>query len=170
MIYLGQNNEEKKDVISKYSKDNNIDKIYFISPKHYKFNLDSNLNYEIIEWDNVIMYKFFYRLLQEININSLVVINECLVKKQRRGDLTYNCIRHYLNQAGHQLIFQYLPIIDEVKDFYTLIDFDTKSMWKLITDKSIFTKTKVPAIFSTIHITISPTSKFVMKYREKMCF
>ena len=67
------------------------------------------------------MYKYFYRLLQEINKNSLIVLNECL-KKQNRYDLTYNCIRRYILQTNHRIIFNYYPIIREEKDFMILYD------------------------------------------------
>ena len=75
------------------------------------------------------MYKFFYRLLQEIDGKTLVVVNGCL-RTQNRNDLTYNCIRHFLAQTEHRLVFQYLPIIDGAEDFMTLFDFDTRSQWK----------------------------------------
>src|SRR5690606_4156168 len=44
--------------------------------------------------------------------------------------LTYNCIRNFLNQTTHQLVFQRLPIIDTIEDFMVLFDFDTRSRWK----------------------------------------
>jgi hypothetical protein len=59
----------------------------------------------------------------------LLVINECL-RTQNRYDLTYNCIRQFLQQTRHQLIFQYLPMIDGIEDFMILFDFDTRSQWK----------------------------------------
>ena len=65
-----------------------------------------------------------------------IIINECL-RKQNRYDLTYNCIRHFLNQTDHQIIFQYLPIIDKFEDFFILFDFDTKTKWKGKKDKEL---------------------------------
>ena len=59
--------------------------------------------------------------MQEINKNSLIVLNECL-KKQNRYDLTYNCIRRYILQTNHRIIFNYYPIIREEKDFMILYD------------------------------------------------
>lgn len=128
MICLGYNNEEKKTTIDKYCEDHNIDKIYLFSPKRFQVECSHPLH-EVIEWSDIIMYKYYYRLLQEIDGNSLIVINECL-RTQNRHDLTYNCLRLYLQQAGYQIIFQYLPIIDTIDDFMVLFDFDTKSRWK----------------------------------------
>ena len=59
------------------------------------------------------------------------MINECL-RTQNRYDLTYNCLRNYLNQTVHQIIFQNLPIIDTMDDFMVLFDFDTRSRWKRV--------------------------------------
>lgn len=75
------------------------------------------------------MYRTYYRLLQEIDRRTLVVVNECL-RTQNRHDLTYNCIRLYLQQAGHRLVFQWLPLIDTPEDFGVLFDFATRSQWK----------------------------------------
>ena len=61
---------------------------------------------EFIEWADIIEYRYYYRLLQEIGSKTLVVVNECL-RTQARHDLTYNCMRLFLNQTDHRLIFQY---------------------------------------------------------------
>ena len=128
MIYLGLIPEQKQAVINTYCAEHDIEKVFILSPSKFYF---ASLfeNTEIIEWNEIILYKFFYRLLQEINGKSLIVINECL-RTQKRHDLTYNCIRHFLNQAKHQLIFQWLPFIDDMQDFMILYDFDTLSRWK----------------------------------------
>ena len=52
------------------------------------------------------------------------------MRTKNRHELTYNCIRLYLDQAGHRLIFQALPLIEDVEDFAILFDFDTQSRWK----------------------------------------
>ena len=75
------------------------------------------------------MYVTFYRLVQEIDSETLIVLSEAL-RNQNRYDLTYNCIRNFLNRTDHRLIFQYLPQIDTVDDFMILFDFDTHSRWK----------------------------------------
>ena len=82
-----------------------------------------------IEYKEVIMYRTFYPLLEEIDKGYLLVVNE-FMRTRNRSDLTYNCLRHYLNQCGHQIIFEYFPFIEEVSDFMILLDFDTKSKHK----------------------------------------
>lgn len=128
MICLGLNAEEKRNRIAEYRAQHNITKTYVLSPKKFSFNPGCE-NSETIEWADIIMYRYFYRLVQEIDAHSLVVINECL-RTQNRYDLTYNCIRHFLNQTRHQLIFQHLPFINDREDFMILFDFDTRSQWK----------------------------------------
>ena len=111
MIYIGEQNKEK--IIQDYIKTNSIDRVYVIGD-------DLGIG-EHIKFSDTIMYKYFYRLLQEINKTSLIVLNECL-RKQNRYDLTYNCIRRYCLQTDHILIFNYYPIIKEEQDFMILYD------------------------------------------------
>ncbi len=128
MIYLGLDNQAKDWRIVEYCAEREIEKVIILSPAKFAPSCSFD-NHEIIEWAEIIQYKFFYRLLQEINNRTLVVVNECL-RTQNRYDLTYNCIRHCLNQTTHQLIFQCLPLIDSIEDFMVLFDFDTRSRWK----------------------------------------
>lgn len=114
-IYIGEYNKAK--IVNEYISDNKIDKVYIIGDD---IEIDFE-NKENIKFSDTIMYKYFYRLLQEINKNSLIVLNECL-KKQNRYDLTYNCIRRYMLQTDHRLIFNYFPIIKEQEDFMILYD------------------------------------------------
>ena len=127
MIALGLDNQQKSSEVARYRAAHDISRIVCISPEKFKHEFAAGV--EHVEWTEVIQYKHFYRLLQEIDGNTLVVVNECL-RTQNRYDLTYNCIRHFLNQTRHQLVFQYLPIIDTVEDFMVLFDFDTQSRWK----------------------------------------
>lgn len=127
MIFLGLDDKQKSVEVSRYCEDHGITRVVCISPA--KFRCELAVEAEHIEWAEVIQYKFFYRLLQEIDKNTLVVVNECL-RTQNRYDLTYNCIRHFLNQTRHQIVFQYLPVIDTIEDFMVLFDFDTRSQWK----------------------------------------
>jgi hypothetical protein len=128
VIYLGLDNTSKVATVTSYCDTHAIRKVVVITPQPFRFAC-SFPNTEYVSWEEVILYKFFYRLLQEIDHQTLVVVNECL-RTQNRSDLTYNCIRHYLNQTNHQLVFQYLPIIDTLDDFMILFDFDTRSRWK----------------------------------------
>lgn len=127
MICLGKTIEQKCQILQDYVRVNGISKGFILSPR--KFNFSCNLEAEWIEYTDIIEYKYFYRLLQEIDRNTLVVVNECL-RTQNRYDLTYNCMRHFLNQAGHQVVFQWLPFIDDIEDFMILFDWDTRSQWK----------------------------------------
>jgi hypothetical protein len=128
MILLGLDNQKKDERIREYCAEHGISKVFILSPSKFRF-VSSFPETEHIEWAEIIQYKFFYRLLQEINKSTLVVVNECL-RLQNRNDLTYNCIRHFLNQTAHQIVFQYLPLIEDIEDFMILFDFDTRSRWK----------------------------------------
>jgi hypothetical protein len=143
MIFLGSSIEEKKQAIAKYCSEHGISKVKIFSPKKFDFEYEA----EHIEYADIIRYIFFYRMIQEIDGDTLVVINECL-RTQNRHELTYNCLRNFLNQTKHQLIFQYLPLIDTFDDFMTLFDFDTRSQWKR--DKWS------PKLLSEIDIRVSP--------------
>ena len=107
MIYIGLSDKDKIPIIREYVKDNNIAQLIVISADEFPLDIDAHH----IKFSDTIMYKVFYPLLQEINKQTLVVINECL-RTQNRYDLNYNCIRQYLNLTDHQIVFQYLPLID----------------------------------------------------------
>lgn len=128
VIFIGCKAPQKNDEILRYCDIEGIKKVLILSPKKFIFNCGFP-NCEFIEYSQIVEYKYFYRLLQEIDHQTLVIVNECL-RTQNRYDLTYNCIRHFLNQAAHQIIFQYLPIIESMEDFMILFDFDTKSRWR----------------------------------------
>lgn len=120
MIYLGDT--DKNAVITEFLNSNNIQKIYVIGDD---LNIDFE-NKEYIKFSDVIMYKYYYRLLQEINNNTLIILNECL-KKQNRYELSYNCIRRYVMQTENVIVFNFLPIINNEKDFAILYDFIQKN-------------------------------------------
>lgn len=128
MIYLGKDNLAKSNVLSEYVKASGVRKVFILSPEKFRFDYAGEA-VEWVGWADIIKYRFFYRLLQEIGNDVLVVVNECL-RTQNRYDLTYNCIRNFLNQTRHVIIFQYLPIIESIEDFMILFDFDTRSRWR----------------------------------------
>ena len=128
MIHLGLSPSSKAERIAAYCAKHAIRKVFLLSPKRFAFPLQVEA-WEAIDWLEIIKYRTFYRLLQEIDSDVLVVVNECL-RLQNRNDLTYNCIRQFLNQTKHVLVFQTLPLIDEPQDFMILFDFATKSKWK----------------------------------------
>lgn len=155
MIYLGLNNSEKNARIRDYCAAYSIERVILLSPAKFRFDC-SFAAHEHIEWAEIIQYKFFYRLVQEINPKTLVVVNECL-RTQNRYDLTYNCIRHFLNQTRHQLIFQYLPLIDSADDFMILFDFATRSQWKREkVHPELLTETRIEA--APVSLTLNPVA------------
>ena len=129
MIRLGLSDEDKRMVVARYVADHAIRHVVIIAPSRFRLDAIDVPSHEHVEWSEVILYKFYYRLLQSIDRNTLIVVNECL-RTQDRNDLTYNCIRNYLQQTPHQIVFQYMPILDRVEDFAILLDFDTRSRWK----------------------------------------
>jgi len=142
MIYLGYDIGEKIDIIDSYCRDNDINQIFLFSPNKFKISCNFEKS-ELIEYANIIMYKYYYRLLQEIDHGTLLVVNECL-RTQNRNDLTYNCLRNFLNQTDHQIIFQNIPLIDTKEDFMILFDFDTKSRWKRTAfDRKLFHESNI---------------------------
>lgn len=129
MIRIGLNNQEKQQVINEYLANHDIKKVYVFYPEKFPFPLESSVATEHIEYGDIIMYKFFYRLLEEINDNSLLIFNECL-RTQKRSDLTYNCAHHYCNQTSHKIVFEYFPFIEQYEDFMILLDFLNKGRYK----------------------------------------
>lgn len=128
MIFLGLDDPAKDAEIVRYCAEHAIRKVVVFSPAKYR-RACSFPTHEHVEWAEIITYKFYYRLLQEIDSHTLLVVNECL-RTQSRYDLTYNCLRNFMNQTSHVLVFQHLPIIDTFDDFAVLFDFATRSRWK----------------------------------------
>ena len=123
MIYLGLSDKEKQKELKRIKDDFNPANGVIFSPS--KFAIQSP-EFENVGYTDIIKYRYFYRLLNEIDKKTIVVVNECM-RTQNRNDLTYNCLRHYIHQAGLVVVFQWLPIIENDKDFFILFDFDTDS-------------------------------------------
>lgn len=162
MIYIGYSDDDKRRIVGQYVADNDIAKTVVISPEKFPLLIDGADN---VAYEQTIMYVTFYRLLQEIDGRTLVVLSECL-RTQNRYDLTYNCIRHYLNQTPHQLVFQQLPQIDERDDFMILFDFVTRSRWKrqkfdvgLISENARVYVRPLPVGFTAVPVPTSPSTK-----------
>lgn len=126
MIYIGYEDAAKQEIIEAYRRTHDVRRVVVISGDACPLPIPAT---DQVKYSDVIMYVTFYRLLQEIDRQTLVVLNECL-RIQNRYDLSYNCIRNYLNQTNHQIVFQWLPQIDEQDDFMILFDFATQSRWK----------------------------------------
>lgn len=122
MIYIGYKNNEKQRIINEYCQKNKISKIYIFYFKdfEYKYNI-SNIEIEYIEYKSIEMYKYFYRLIEEIDNNSLLVFDECM-RTQNRNELIYNCAHHYSNQSCNKIVFEYFPIIDDKENIMILFD------------------------------------------------
>lgn len=163
MIYIGFENSQKSSIVNQYRQQNGIEHTVVIySDRVPKAEYD---NVEYVTYDESITYVVFYRLLQEVGNNTLIVIDECL-RTQNRYELTYNCIRHFLAQTKHQIIFQRLPQIDGKDDFMILFDFDTQSRWKgrkfdinLILDNSRVVVNPIGISFRWINVCTSQSTK-----------
>jgi hypothetical protein len=172
MIGIGYTDAEKRETIARYQAEHAIRQTIVISADDFPLHIPGA---EAVDYSQVIMYVTFYRLLQEITPDTLLVLNECL-RTQNRYDLAYNCIRNYLNMTTHQLIFQQLPQIDTREDFMVLFDWDTRSRWKrqhfdadLIRDEALVDVRPLPLRFEAVPV---PTSKATQnsyaKEREKL--
>jgi len=126
MIYLGYSTAEKQQIVADYCAVHAIKQTVVIAPDRFPLSVAGA---DQVRYADVIMYVTFYRLLQAIERDTLIVLHECL-RTQNRYDLAYNCIRNYLNRTAHCLVFQTLPQIDERDDFMVLFDWVTQSRWK----------------------------------------
>ncbi|NLZ53022.1 MAG: hypothetical protein GX892_07740 [Thermoanaerobacteraceae bacterium] len=130
MIRIGLDDDVKQNIITDYIYKNKIKKVFIFYYKDFPLNYtNDNVAIEHIEYSDIIMYKFFYRLLEEIDNYVLLVFNECL-RTQNRSELTYNCAHHYCNQTQHKIIFEYFPFIEDSQDFMILLDFQNKYKYK----------------------------------------
>jgi len=129
VIHLGLDDAAKQRVLTRYCRDHGVRKVVVFAPARFRPALDLGVPTDHVEWAEIIEYRHYYRLLQEIDRQTLLVVNECL-RTQNRHELTYNCLRLFLQQTDHRVIFQYLPLVDTWEDFAVLFDLDTKSRWK----------------------------------------
>lgn len=130
MIRIGLGKLQKQKEIQKIVDNNEIKKVYVFYFKKFKYEYSlKNTEVEYIEYSDIIMYKYFYRLLEEIDKTSLIVCDE-IMRTQKRNDLTYNCMHHYINQCGVVAVFEYFPIIDDKENMMILFDFNTPQKYK----------------------------------------
>lgn len=129
MIRIGLSAQEKQEVIDDYLAKHSIRKVFVLYWKRFKPRFAVPCESEYVEYKDIIMYKFFYRLLEEIDNDCLIVVDECM-RTQNRSELTYNCAHHYLNQTEHRIIFEYFPFIEDKADFMILLDFLSKGKYK----------------------------------------
>lgn len=129
MIRIGLSAREKQKEINNYLEQNEIKKIFCFYFKGFPVKYKVDIEIEYIEYADIEMYKFFYRLLEEIDNKSLIIMDGCM-RTQNRSELIYNCAHHYLNQTPHRLIFEFFPIIENKNDFMILLDFENKGKFK----------------------------------------
>lgn len=129
MIRIGLSQREKQKEVSEYLSKNNIKKVFCFYYKDFPVEYKIECPIEYIEYADIEMYKFFYRLLEEIDDGSLIIMDGCM-RTQNRSELIYNCAHHYLNQTPHKMIFEFFPIIDTKEDFMILLDFENKGKYK----------------------------------------
>ena len=127
MIYIGLKDTDKRREIAAYAAEHGIKSIYIFYPE--KFPLPYPEATKHVEYKEIIMYRTFYPLLEEIGPDSLLVFNE-IMRTQNRSDLTYNCAHHYCNQTPHKLVFQHFPFIEDKNDFMILLDLLDKGRFK----------------------------------------
>lgn len=170
MIRIGLSQREKQREITEYINNHDIKKIFCFYFKKFPVKYKVSCEIEYIEYADIEMYKFFYRLLEEIGNNSLIVMDGCM-RTQNRSELIYNCAHHYLNQTPHHIIFEFFPIIDTKDDFMILLDFENKGKYKgksfdysYLYDEDIKMK---PFKVKMDLISVSITDKDKEKYEKK---
>ena len=129
MIRIGLNSRDKQKTLDVFMEEHEIKKIFCFYYKKFPIKLKADIEVEYIEYADIQMYKYFYRLLEEIDDKTLLVFNECM-RTQNRSDLNYNCAHHYCNQTPHKIIFEFFPIIEDKNDFMILLDLQNKSKYK----------------------------------------
>jgi hypothetical protein len=167
MIRIGLNSEEKQRVIDGYA---GIERIYVFYPDEFPLPVKTALKIEHVRYTDIIMYEYFYRLLEEIDSKTLLVFNECL-RTQNRNDLTYNCAHHYANQTMNVIVFEHFPFIEDVNDFMILLDLQSPGKykghsfgWSILKEEDIQAK---PQHFSFNTIDLKLTLFDLEKYEAK---
>lgn len=125
-IILGLDARQKAAALRRYVKKHGIARVYIFHPEAFPLEYPGA---RLVEYKEIIMYRTFYPLLEEIGPSSLLVFNECL-RTQNRSELTYNCAHHYCNQTSHKIVFEHFPFIDGPQDFMILLDLLDKGRYK----------------------------------------
>lgn len=115
-IYLGEH--DARAIIEDYLETNQIERVFIIGDN---IELPPSVRVDYITYAQTIEYKFYYPWLKDITSNCLVVWNNAM-RTKNRYDLHYNCIRRYMQQAEHRLIFEYFPIKEKEEEFMILWD------------------------------------------------
>lgn len=132
MIRIGLAHHQKQIEVERYLAHHpEINRMFVFYFKKFPVHLQlpEDMPVEYVEYADIIEYEYFYRLLEVIDKNTLLVFNECL-RTQKRSDLTYNCAHHYANQTRHVIVFEYFPFIENASDFMILADYQTPGKYK----------------------------------------
>lgn len=155
MIRIGYQIKEKEDVISNYLHEHpEITRAAVFTPdKFHSVALPDGIEAEQYNWDDIIMYRVFYPLLEKIDDTWLIVVNECL-RTRNRNELTYNCLHHYIRQTKHRIVFEYFPFVETDADTAILLDKDTPDKYKMqafqldmLKDHDVHIKPQLPSFF-----------------------
>jgi hypothetical protein len=169
MIRIGFDYEQKQKCIEAYLSMHKIEKVYIFYFQKFKPEFQVDCEIEYVEFTDLIEYNPFYRLVTEINKNSLVIVDE-FMRTQNRHELTYNCVRNCTTSCN-TIIFEYFPIIDDIQNIQILIDFDTRNRYKGQSFKSYFLdEIDIKSInrFPVLEIiNIDITKEILKKYEDK---
>lgn len=173
MIRTGLDACQKQQEVDRYlAAHQEIRRLFVFSFKRFPLVLllPDSIAVECIEYADIIEYEYFYRLLEVIDAQTLLVFNECL-RTQNRSDLTYNCAHHYANQTPHVLVFEYFPFIEQVNDFMILLDYQTPGKYKgrsfdvaFLHDEDV---TCVPRSLAIEQIVCNTAQKDVARYERR---
>lgn len=166
-IMLGLDNRYKAQEIAAYAAANGVRQVYIFYPERFPLDYPGA---RLVEYREIIMYRTFYPLLEEIGPDSLLVFNECL-RTRNRNDLTYNCAHHYCNQTPHRLVFEHFPFIENTDDFMILLDLINKNRsrgkvfnWQFIAEEQI---TCHPRRITSAAVSVPVASRFLAEYERK---
>lgn len=171
-IFIGLDNARKTAEIAAYAAANGIDRVYLFYPEKFPLEYPGA---RLVEYREIIMYRTFYPLLEEINPSSLLVFNECL-RTQNRGELTYNCAHHYCNQTPHKIVFVQFPFIEDPQDFMILLDLLDKGRykgksfdWSLLAEERIICN-RIPLTAQAIPVPVPPKAGAEYEKKKKDLF
>lgn len=162
MIYLGIINEVEE--INNYVNENKIDKVYVLGSG---LNVKNAIN---ISRPDIVQYDNYNMLRSQVKEQDLIVINNIL-SSSKRTDLTYNCIRQYVVQTRHRMIFQKYPFNNTEKDLAVLYDFLQNNPFNTIPWEDIdiwpfIEKCELPELTMKIEKITLPEDK-VRKYEKE---
>lgn len=127
MFYIGDYDKQK--IITHYLQNNSVNNVVIFYREHLKREYDIPVKCEYLEYKQSIMYVNYYRLLEQVNRNTLIIIDECLGNVNRHC-LEYNCMKTIINQTPQRLVFNYLPFIENTDDFMILMEFYNETKYK----------------------------------------